>query len=202
MPSAEPDAEPGASGPEFPDDPPPEGDRAARSDAGTGASGGPGDGGPTEIPAEAPFVVVEVVSLGVDLPAPHAVVVLGEVAEPHRSVAIPVALADANALAHAWRGEPTSRPLSHEMFAEVLARLGVTIEVVRVIGRRAGVFLAEIELSGPRGRERVPCRPTDGLTLAYRQLVRAPILLDAALFEPEGDVDPDRDRGGGFSPPG
>jgi bifunctional DNase/RNase len=199
MPSAEPtwDADPDV--PELPADPSPAEEVGGHADA--TAPSARGTEGPAEVPAETPFVLVEVVSVGVELPAPHAVVVLREMAEPHRALAIPIALADASALASAWRDEPTSRPLTHELFAEVLARLGVTLEVVRLVGRRAGVLLAEIELSGPRGRERVPCRPSDALTLAHRHRVRAPILLDAALFEPEGDVDPERDRGGGFRRP-
>jgi bifunctional DNase/RNase len=200
MPSAEPtwDADPDV--PELPADPSPAEEGGAR--AGAAPPRARGADGQSEMAAEAPFALVEVVSVGVELPTPHAVVVLREMAEPHRALAIPIALADASALASAWRDEQTSRPLTHELFAEVLARLGVTLEVVRLVGRRAGVLLAEIELSGPRGRERVPCRPSDALTLAHRHRVRAPILLDVALFEPEGDVDPERDRGGGFRPPG
>jgi len=62
---------------------------------------------------------------------------------------------------------------------------------VRLIGRTSGIVLAEIELSSARGREVVSCRPTDALTLAVRQGVPAPILVDQRLFDEEGDVDPD-----------
>jgi hypothetical protein len=132
-----------------------------------------------------------VFDIAVDLPTPHALVTLREVAEPHRLMAFPVGLPEATALAHAWRGVATPRPLTHELFSDVLVRVGATIEVVRVLGRRAGVVLAEMELSTPRGREVVGCRPTDALTLAIRQGVAAPILLDERLFDPDGDVDPD-----------
>jgi uncharacterized protein len=142
-------------------------------------------GGPAHL-----WAVVMVFDIAVDLPTPYARVTLREVAEPHRTVAIPVGLPEATALAHAWRGVPTPRPLTHELFSDVLARLGATIEVVRLIGRRDGIVLAEMELSSARGREVVPCRPTDALTLAVRQGVPAPILVDLRLFEAEGDVDP------------
>ena len=139
------------------------------------------------------WAVVMVFDISVDLPTPHAVVTLREVAEPHRLLAFPAALADATALAHAWRGVATPRPLTHELFASALVSLGGTIEVVRLLGRRAGVVLAELELSSARGREVLACRPTDGLTLAVRQGVPAPILVDERLFHPEGDVDADGD---------
>jgi bifunctional DNase/RNase len=139
---------------------------------------------------EESFSVVRVARIQVDLPAPHAVIVLREIDEPERRLAIPVGVPEATGLAHAWRSLATARPLTHELFAEVLVRLGATIDVVRLIGRRAGVVLAEIEISSPRGRERVPCRPTDALTLALRQKVPAPILVDERLFAAEGDVEP------------
>lgn len=143
--------------------------------------------------AAVPLVPVEVAAVEVELPDPYALVVLAEVGEGARTLAIPMALADANALAHAWRGVGTPRPLTHELFAEVLVRLGATVEVVRLLGRRDGVVLAELELCSPGGRERIPCRPSDGLTLALRQRVRAPIVANPALFEPEVDVEPPDD---------
>ena len=137
------------------------------------------------------WAVVMVFDIAVDLPAPHALVTLREVAEPHRLLALPVAMGDATGLAHAWRGATTPRPLTHELFSEALVRLGATIEVVRLLGRRAGVVAAELEFTSPRGREVLECRPTDALTLSIRQGVPAPVLVDERLFDPEGDVDPD-----------
>jgi uncharacterized protein len=137
------------------------------------------------------WAVVMVFDIAVNLPAPHARLTLREVAEPNRLLVIPIGLPEATTLAHAWRGVATPRPLTHELFSDVLTRLGATIEVVRLTGRRSGVVLAEIELSSPRGREVVPCRPTDGVTLSVRQGVSAPILVDLRLFDGSGDVDPD-----------
>jgi hypothetical protein len=137
------------------------------------------------------WAVVMVFDIAVDLPTPHARVTLREVADPYRMLVIPIGLPEGTALAHAWRGVPTPRPLTHELFSDVLTRLGATIDVVRLTGRRAGVVLAEIEISSPRGREVVSCRPTDGVTLSVRQGVPAPILVDLRLFDDDGDVDPD-----------
>jgi len=134
--------------------------------------------------------VAEIRNIKVDLPSPHAVVVLREVVAPYRKLAIPLALTDATGMAHAWRSLATPRPLTHELFSDVLARLGATIEVVRLTGRRAGVVLAELELSSPRGRELVPCRPSNGLTLALRQGVSPPIMVDRRLFRGPDDVEP------------
>ncbi len=95
------------------------------------------------------LAVVLVFDVAVQLPATHALVTVREVDEPHRLFAIPVGLPEGTALAHAWRGIATPRPLTHELFADVLVRLGATIDAVRLSGRRAGVVLAEMELDEP-----------------------------------------------------
>jgi uncharacterized protein len=144
-------------------------------------------------PADPPardLAVVMVFDVAVNLPTPHALVTLRELDAPNRRLTIPVGLPEATALAHAWRGVATPRPLTHELFADVLVRLGTTIDAIRLTGRRAGVVLAEMELTSPRGHELVSCRPTDALTLAIRQGVPAPMLVDVRLFEAEGDVEP------------
>ena len=42
----------------------------------------------------------------------------------------------------------------------------------------------------PGGRERVDCRPSDGIVLALRMPVPAPILVDERLLDQVGDVVP------------
>jgi len=61
---------------------------------------------------------------------------------------------------------------------------------VRLIGRDHGNYLAELDLMAVNGRERVACRPSDGLVLALRMPVAAPILVDERLLEESGDVVP------------
>ena len=40
----------------------------------------------------------------------------------------------------------------------------------------------------PAGREQVDCRPSDGIVLALRMPVPAPILVDERLLEHAGDI--------------
>ena len=42
----------------------------------------------------------------------------------------------------------------------------------------------------PSGREQLDCRPSDGIILALRMPVPAPILVDVRLLEQVGDVGP------------
>ena len=134
------------------------------------------------------FSVMEVASVHVDLPSPFPLVTLTEVEEPFRVISMPIGMAEGVALAHALHKVPTPRPLTHELFDTVLRRLHVDLVAVRIVGRTAGTYLAELDLMATGGREVVPCRPSDGLVLALRCSVPAPVLADVRLLEGPGDV--------------
>ena len=80
--------------------------------------------------------------------------------------------------------------MTHELFAQVLRRAGIDIVAVHLVGREGGNLLAELDLMTPGGRERVDCRPSDGLVLALRAPVPAPVLVDERLLVEVGDVAP------------
>ncbi len=136
----------------------------------------------TTEPEAAHFAVVEVTNVDVVLPATHAVVHLREAEAPHRTLSIPIGLAEGAALAAARERLVGQRPSTHELFCEVLARANLDVIAVRLIDEQDGVYFAELDLMGARGREVVACRPSDGLVVALRQRVPAPLLLDERLF--------------------
>jgi len=148
------------------------------------ANGAPGP------PALATFRVMDLLSVTVDLPDQYPLVVLQESEPPLRQLSFPVGMAEGVAMARALRRVGTPRPLTHELFVTVLQRLSADVVAVRLVGRTGGTYLAELDLMSQRGREVVPCRPTDGITLALRQLVAAPVLADERLLTEAGDVGP------------
>lgn len=133
-------------------------------------------------------MVFEDVSL--DLPTQFPVVTLIENEPPLRSLVFPVGLAEGTALALALRRMESPRPTTHELFMEVMQRGRIDVIALRLNGRENGNYLAELDLMTPLGRERITCRPSDGLVLALRMPVSAPILVDERLFEEPGDVVP------------
>ncbi len=80
--------------------------------------------------------------------------------------------------------------MTHELFMDVLHRVRIDVIAVRLVGRESGNYLAELDLMAPQGRERLSCRPSDGLVLALRMPVPAPVLADERLLEQSGDVAP------------
>jgi hypothetical protein len=154
---------------------------------------GPGvDEDDQNVPTErfAVFTVMNVMSVTVDLPDQYPMLTLQEAQPPLRQLSIPIGLPEGVALAYAIRRLDTPRPLTHDLFATVLRRLGADVVAVRLTGRTGGTYLAELDLMGQRGREVIGCRATDGIALALRQLVPAPLLADERLLDDIGDVVP------------
>lgn len=135
------------------------------------------------------FRIARVAAVEVRLPEQHPTVVLEDV-EQGEQISFRVGTAEGVSLAHVLHGSATPRPLTHDLFASVLERCGVDVLAVRVCGRVGAAHLAELELLGPGGREVLSCRPSDGICLALRRRVPAPILVDERLFTTDGDVEP------------
>jgi bifunctional DNase/RNase len=148
---------------------------------------------PTPAPAGATFRVMDVDDVTLDLPSQYPAVTLVEAEPPMRELVFPVGLPEGTALAQALRRLEGRRPMTHELFTRVLQRAHIDVIAVRLVGREEGNLLAELDLMTPGGRERVDCRPSDGVVLALRMPVPAPILVDERLLESLGDVAPIRE---------
>jgi hypothetical protein len=143
-----------------------------------------------------------VAGVKMDMPGEHPEVLVHEAVSPWRELAIPVGMAEGNAIAYAWRGLTTPRPLTHELFTDVLQRHGVTLEAVRITARQGGRFYAELDTTGPQGRQVIACRPSDALALVLRQRMPTPVLVADWVFDPEDDDVPDPVGPDGQAAPG
>lgn len=136
------------------------------------------------------FTTALVSSVTLDLPSQFPMVSLREQEPPGRSLSFSVGLADGTALSQALRRIGTPRPGTHELTGSVLQHFDIDVVAVRLVGRTGSVYFAELDLRGPNRRVVESCRPSDGLTLAMRQPIAAPILIDVRLYEPDVDVAP------------
>ena len=99
-------------------------------------------------------------------------------------------------------GEPFERPLTHDLFVEVVAEFGAAIDRVRIDDLADGTFYAKIDTEQYHGGERkqavFDARPSDGIALALRvdcPLIVTDEVIDEAgrppeAFETEEDDDP------------
>jgi bifunctional DNase/RNase len=142
---------------------------------------------PPPLPA---FRVLDVEDVSLDLPSPYPAVTLVESEPPMRALVFPVGLPEGTALAQALRRMDSRRPMTHELFMQVMQQARIDVIALRLVGRDEGNLLAELDLMTPGGRVRVDCRPSDGIVLALRMPVPAPILADERLLDEAGDVFP------------
>jgi bifunctional DNase/RNase len=141
-------------------------------------------------PVGAVFRVMDVDDVSLELPSTYPSVTLGEADLSGRMIVFPVGLPEGTAMAQALRRMPSPRPMTHELFMQVLQRARIDVIAVRLTGRIDGNYIAELDLMTPHGRERIDCRPSDGIILALRMPVPAPILADERLLDDLHDVEP------------
>jgi bifunctional DNase/RNase len=134
-------------------------------------------------------VVVE--SVRVHMLTSQHVVLLKET-ERERYLPIWIGPWEANAIATRLQGVTAERPLTHDLFAAVLAELGVTVHRVVVSSLADETFHATLELELNGRVYAIDARPSDALALAVRTGVRiyaSTEVLDRAGVEPETQVD-------------
>jgi len=145
-------------------------------------------------PAFPDFRVMDVEDVSLDLPSAYPSVTLVESEPPMRALVFPVGLPEGTAMAQALRRMESRRPMTHELFMQVLQQARIDVIALRLVGRDEGNLLAELDLMTAAGRVRVDCRPSDGIVLALRMPVPAPILVDGRLLDEAGDVVPITDQ--------
>jgi bifunctional DNase/RNase len=145
------------------------------------------------------MVEMAVESVRVHMLSTQHVVILKDLERP-RFLPIWIGPWEANAIAMKLQGLSPERPLTHDLFACVLAELGATIREVVIADLADETFHARILLETADRVVEVDSRPSDALALAVRTGVRifaTEEVLDRAGVEGDridGDESPDEER--------
>lgn len=131
---------------------------------------------------------LEVVGVRVELPNNQPVVLLRETGG-ERYLSIWIGAAEATAIAYAQQGVVPPRPLTHDLFKDVLEALHRELAEVRIVAVRDGIFFASLVFDG--GVE-VSSRSSDAIALALRTGSR--IVSSDDVLENEGVVVPDEEE--------
>lgn len=134
------------------------------------------------------MIELELVAVRVELPSNTPVVVLRELAGRRRQLSIFIGGPEATAIAFALEGVDTPRPMTHDLFCDVLDELSVQLERVVITELRDTTYFAALHLSGAAGDSTVSARPSDAVALAVRvgcPIFAADEVLDAAGFVEE-----------------
>jgi uncharacterized protein len=129
-------------------------------------------------------IEMELVGVRVELPANQPIVLLKE-RTGSRYLPIWIGAVEATAIAFALQGVETPRPLTHDLFVQVLRDLGAELSAVHVTDLRDGTFYAELHLTAAGKSTTVSARPSDAIALASR-LGDVPVFADEAVLEEAG----------------
>jgi bifunctional DNase/RNase len=136
-------------------------------------------------------VPLELVGVRVEMPANTPMVLLRESEGRHRLLPIYIGSPEASAIHYALEGVEPPRPLTHDLFLNVLGELGTTLTRVVVTEIIDRTYYAELHLSTPAGDKVVSARPSDAIALAVRcgaALHASDELIDAVGQEPEPEA--------------
>ncbi|MBD8507614.1 bifunctional nuclease family protein [Hoyosella sp. G463] len=128
---------------------------------------------------------VRVIGIRVEQPQNQPVMLLREV-DGDRYLPIWIGQAEATSIALEQQGVVPARPLTHDLFRDVLVALGHSLKEVRIVDLQEGTFYAEMHFDKD---VTVSARPSDAVAIALR--VDVPIYAEEAVLEEAGLVIPD-----------
>lgn len=127
------------------------------------------------------MVEMQLTAVRVELPTNNPVVLLQEVSGTRRTLPIFIGAPEATAIAFAIQGVATSRPMTHDLFRDVLVTMGIALERVVITDLREGTYYAELHLVRNGHQTVVSSRPSDAIALAAR--LGTPIFADESVLE-------------------
>ncbi len=120
----------------------------------------------------------------VEMPSNAPIVLLRERSDTARLLPIFIGVPEATAIALALGGEPTPRPMTHDLLRQVLEELSTALDRVVVTELRDRTFYAELHLVRGGKKIVVSSRPSDAIALAAR--TGTPIYADEAVIDEAG----------------
>jgi bifunctional DNase/RNase len=133
------------------------------------------------------MVEMELVGVRLELPANTPIVLLREQSGRRRVLPIYIGGPEAAAIAYAMEGVQSPRPLTHDLFKNVLDELGVRLSRIVVTDMREHTYYAELHLDWAGNTSGVSRRPSDSLALAVR--AGSPIFADDGVLDEYGQVE-------------
>ncbi|MBA3281274.1 MAG: bifunctional nuclease family protein [Acidimicrobiia bacterium] len=140
---------------------------------------------------------MELVGVRVEMPSSSPIALLREVGGARRVLPIFIGAPEATAIAFALEEVVTPRPMTHDLFREVLDDLGVSLEKITVTELKEGVFHAELELNGRDGVHTISSRPSDAIALAARTgspIYATEVVLTEAGYLEDDEPEPEEEQ--------
>ena len=131
------------------------------------------------------MIRLSLVGVRVEVPTNQPIVLLRE-DDGQRYLPIFIGPPEATAIVYALQGMDTPRPMTHDLFKNVLDDMSIHLQQVVITELHDGTFYAEIELAGNGNAYRISSRPSDAIALAVRYEDAVPIFADEAVLDEAG----------------
>jgi bifunctional DNase/RNase len=123
---------------------------------------------------------MQVVGITID-PSTQAPIVILRDEENRHILPIWIGILEANAIAIGLEKVQLPRPMTHDLFKNVLDTMKVRLARVEVTDIKDNTYYAELHLEGGNGPMVIDSRPSDAIAIALR--LGAPILVRDTVFE-------------------
>lgn len=135
------------------------------------------------------MVPMELVGVRVELPSNTPIVLLRSANDDSESLMLPIFIGgpEATAIALAHEGVQPPRPMTHDLFAQALEAMEVSVEKVVITELRERTFFAELHMRSPGEAKVMSARPSDAIALAVRMGI--PIFAEDELLAEVGYSD-------------
>lgn len=133
------------------------------------------------------MIEVELIGVSVEVASNTPIVMLQELSGRSRSLSIFIGGPEATAIAFALEGVHAPRPLTHDLFKDVLETVDIELDHIVVSELKESTFFAELHLTNGSETWVVSSRPSDALALAAR--VECPIYVNEAVMNEAGVAD-------------
>lgn len=134
------------------------------------------------------MIPISIVGIRLEVSSNQPIVLLREEAPGRRYLPIFIGQLEAIAIGFALQGVEPPRPMTHDLFKEVLDEVAARLDRVVITQVREGTFYAELEVLRNGSRHRISARPSDAIALAVRYEEPVPIFADDAVLEEAGIV--------------
>src|SRR5438094_5379321 len=130
---------------------------------------------------------MSLVGVRVEVPTNQPIVLLRE-NEGQRYLPIFIGQPEATAIVYALQGMESPRPMTHDLFKNMLEELAARIDRIVITELKEGTFFAELEVLLGGTRHHISSRPSDAIALAVRYEEPVPIFAADSVLEEAGVV--------------
>lgn len=131
---------------------------------------------------------VSIASIAID-PTSNTPIIILRLAKGDKAIPIWIGLLEATSIASALKDIKFDRPMTHDLFKNLIENLNMAVSKVEVCDLRNNTFYAKIYFTSPERNFSMDARPSDAIAIALR--FQAPIYVDDKIIEKSQVIDAD-----------